>query len=95
MNPTTNEIESNLSESLLMTHKLSKMSLLVARVKNAKYTLWLRTLREIAIMRTLFDNYEKIPLWTPTKLIVWLFLKFSPLKKLLYKAEKTLRSRIY
>lgn len=95
MNPTTNEIESNLSESLLMTHKLSRMSLLVARVKNAKYTLWLRTLREIAILRILLDNYEKIPSWTPTKLIVWLFHAFSPLKKLLYKVEKSLRSRIY
>lgn len=95
MNPTTNEIESNLSESLLMTHKLSRMSLLAARVKNAKYTLWLRTLREVAIMRTLLDNYEKIPPRTPTKLIVWLFLKLSPLKKLLYKVEMNLRSRIY
>lgn len=95
MNPTTNEIESNLSESLLMTHKLSRLSLLVARAKNVKYTLWLRTLREIAILRTLLDNYDKIPAWTPTKLIVWLFLRLFPLKKLLYKVEKNLRSRIY
>lgn len=95
MNPTTNEIESNLSESLLMTHKLSRMSLLVARAKNVKYTLWLRTLRGVAIMRTLLDNYDKIPARTPTKLLAWLFHTFSPLKKLLYKVEKNLRSRIY
>lgn len=60
-----------------------------------RYTLWLASMREIAILSTLINNYEKIEKGTPTYRIVTLFVKSKRLKKWLSAAETKLRKRIY
>lgn len=60
-----------------------------------RYTLWLASLREIAILSTLISNYEKIEKNTPTYRIVTLFVKSKILKNWLSAAETKLRKRIY
>lgn len=87
--------ENELQTSLKMGLRLNKVTLFLARLKNIPYVFWLKALREVEIMITLCNNYEKIPEQTPSKLIAGFFVKSSMAKKWLYKTERKLRSRIY
>ena len=93
MNETTYENE--LMTSLKMELRLNKLTLLVASLKNIPYVCWLKALREVEIMITLCNNFDKIPPRTPSKLIAGFFMKSPKAKKWLYKLEKRLRARIY
>lgn len=75
----------------------SKLPWILSRGSFARlrYTLWLASLREIAILSTLISNYEKIEKNTPTYWIVTLFVKYKTLRKWLSAAEMKLRKRIY
>lgn len=64
-------------------------------VAKLKYQLWLVLLRETSILITLINNYDKIPVNTPSKRIIGLCVKLSFLKKWIFAVEKRLRKRIY
>lgn len=69
--------------------------LLPSYVVKLRYKFWLMLIRETSIFIQLISHYKEIPDKTPTKLIVGLFVKFKPLKNLLFAVEKRLRKRIY
>lgn len=75
----------------------SKLPWILSRGSYARlrYTLWLASLREIAILSTLINSYDKIEKNTLTYWIVTLFVKSKKLKKWLSAAETKLRKRIY
>ena len=65
------------------------------RIAHYRYISWLWILRENAIIRTLIENYEKVPKGTPTKFLVGLLVKFKPVRILWLKFEKRMLKNVY
>lgn len=63
-------------------------------IAKKRYTLWLWIMREIRIILILLDNYEKIPVHTPTKLILGVVRSSQMLKNLILRVEKRIKMRI-
>lgn len=82
-------------EKLAQDRLSSKKISFLTKLSCLPYRVWLLTLREVSLILILVDNFEKIPPKSPSKLIAGLFVKHSKMKKLLYKLEKSLRSKVY
>jgi len=79
----------------IASSKVKFRFLLPSVLLRLKYQLWLVLLRETSIFIELMTHYDKIPKDSPTKKIIGLFVKYSWMKKMIFKVEKGLRKKIY
>ena len=68
---------------------------LLFRLARIRYVVWLWLIREIAIIKHLTVNFEKIPKGTPSRVIVYPFFKFARMKEFLLKIDIRLQRRLY
>lgn len=65
------------------------------RLERIRYVAWLWLIREVAILKHLTVNFEKIPKGTPSRVIVYPFFKFARMRSLLLKIDIRLQRRLY
>lgn len=65
------------------------------RLERIRYVVWLWLIREVAILKHLIVNFEKVPKGTPSRVIVSPFYRSARMKKLLLKIDSKLQSRLY
>lgn len=67
--------------------------LLRSYVSRYLYILRLWRLRNVYVLITLIENYDKVPKYTPSRILVWFFVTLAPLRRLVYGRAMKLRAK--